>query len=271
MNHLLRRTLEYCLSAGLMIAVLNSSVVFSADSGLDRLRGNADQVQLDGTTLSFHFRDKLPKSGELVFPRLNARLEAVHWLGHPDSKLTLRPDPNVWRIKLDNLPAEQRVVVVKLLDPIVPDRGVETIVVDSGADTVSLPAHFAVTHGEKLRFEPQPHKNTIGYWTVPTDWAAWALEVKAGGTFGVDILQGCGTNQGGSLVEVRISQADQVIDQISFEVEETGHFQNFKQRRIGTLSLPDSGKYQLEIRPQKLANKAVMDVREVKLVPIHAK
>src|ERR1044072_1350534 len=31
--------------------------------------------------------------------------------------------------------------------------------------SIVLLATNAVTHGKQIRYEPQPHKNTIGYWT----------------------------------------------------------------------------------------------------------
>ena len=36
---------------------------------------------------------------------------------------------------------------------------------DGGA--VVLHARHATVHGRTLRYEPQPHKNTVGYWTDP--------------------------------------------------------------------------------------------------------
>ena len=54
---------------------------------------------------------------------------------------------------------------------------------------------------------------------------------------------------------------------LRFTVEDTGHFQNFKQRQIGTVTLSAAGLHTLRIRPISLAAKAVMDVRQVQLVP----
>ena len=128
-------------------------------------------------------------------------------------------------------------------------------------DTVTLHARDATTHGEMLRYEPEPHKDTLGYWTNVNDWAAWPVEVKRAGTFEVHVLQGCGAGQGGS--EVQVSLGD---DSLTFIVEDTGHFQNFRWRDIGTLTIDKPGTYPLEVRPVKLASRAVMDLRQVRLV-----
>ena len=40
-----------------------------------------------------------------------------------------------------------------------------------------------------------PHKNTLGYWVRPNDWARWEFEVSKPGTFRVEALLGCGPAQ----------------------------------------------------------------------------
>jgi acetyl esterase/lipase len=135
-------------------------------------------------------------------------------------------------------------------------------VVTAAADgSVTLAAHDAVTHGEMLRYEPQPHKNTIGYWTRPEDWCEWHFYSEHPGRFELHILQGCGTGQGGSKVAASLGE-----QQVSFTVEDTGHFQNFKDRAVGTVNITAPGVYTLKLRALSKAAKAVMDVREVRLV-----
>lgn len=133
----------------------------------------------------------------------------------------------------------------------------------SAADgTVTLAAKDAVTHGEMLRYEPQPNKNTLGYWTRVEDWAEWRFKLARGGRYEVHVLQGCGGGQGGSQVAVKIGRQE-----LKFTVEDTGHFQNFKDRALGTVSL-EAGEQSLEVRPIIKAAKAVMDVRLVRLIPV---
>lgn len=76
----------------------------------------------------------------------------------------------------------------------------------------------------------------------------------------MEILQGCGKGQGGS--EVELSVGEQVL---TFTVEDTGHFQNFKMREIGPLTFDKPGRYTLTVKPRKKAAAAVMDLREVTL------
>jgi arylsulfatase A-like enzyme len=129
--------------------------------------------------------------------------------------------------------------------------------------TITLPARTADVHGVQLRYEPLPHKNTLGYWTRTEDWASWEFTVTTPGKFALEILQGCGQGQGGS--EVQLSVGDQ---KLTFTVEDTGHFQNFKPRDVGTLMFARPGRYTLEVRPLKKAAAAVMDLRQVMLKPV---
>lgn len=127
--------------------------------------------------------------------------------------------------------------------------------------SVTLPAKTADVHGIMLRFEPLPHKNTLGYWVRADDWASWEFQVTRPGKFRVEILQGCGNGSGGSEVEVAVGG-----QKLAIIVEETGGFQNFVRREIGTIELAQLGRFTLAVKPLKKPGVAVMDLREVRLV-----
>jgi arylsulfatase A-like enzyme len=129
--------------------------------------------------------------------------------------------------------------------------------------TIALPARTAEVHGTQLRYEPSPHKDTLGYWTRAEDWASWDFEVSRPGTFAVTVLQGCGPGQGGS--EVELAVADQTL---RLTVEDTGHFQNFKRRDVGRVRLGRAGRYTLRVTPRRKPAGAVMDLRSVTLRPV---
>jgi len=136
--------------------------------------------------------------------------------------------------------------------------------VQAAADgTLRLHARDAFVHGRNLRYEPQPHKDTLGYWTLPEDWARWDFEVARAGRFRVEVLQGAGRGSGGA--EVNFSVGDQTL---KLTVEDTGNFQNFVVRALGEIKLP-AGRHTLTVKPQTKPGVAVMDLREVKLVPVN--
>jgi hypothetical protein len=214
-----------------------------------------------------------PKSlgGKLVLPRLNNPTKRVFLIGRQPHELKFVPEVKEWIITLPKeLPegAKPAVVVETIGRPHLPLEPERIRPDDDGL--FILPAHKAVTHGEKLRYEPQPHKNTVGYWTNPKDFANWVIEVPKAGEYDVYVLQGCGKGQGGSDVSIHVRSLGaepQTAASVAFVVKETGHFQNFVRRKVGSVSIDGAGRHTVEIRPDRLANKAVMDVREVRLVP----
>ena len=123
----------------------------------------------------------------------------------------------------------------------------------------------ATVHGTKLQYEHNPKKNTLGFWVNAGDWAHWEFANSVAGDFDIEVMQGCGKEQGGSDVEVRVGGKS-----FPFVVEDTGHFQNFKPRVIGRVSLAE-GAQRLEIRPVRKAENAVMDVRQIRLIPAISK
>jgi arylsulfatase A-like enzyme len=126
--------------------------------------------------------------------------------------------------------------------------------------TITLHARTAQVHGVQLRFEPLPHKYTLGYWTRGDDWVSWDFQVDKPGTFAVEIVQACGSGQGDS--EVEFSVGEQTLKVV---VEDTGDFRNFKARTIGTIQLDKVGRSTLTVKVKSKAKAAVMDLRQVVL------
>jgi hypothetical protein len=56
--------------------------------------------------------------------------------------------------------------------------------------------------------------------------------------------------------------ADQVL---RMTVEDSGHFQNFKKRTLGTVKIDKPGRHTLTVRPKSKPGVAVMDLRAVTL------
>jgi arylsulfatase A len=128
--------------------------------------------------------------------------------------------------------------------------------------TIVLLATNATVHGKTIRYEPQPHKNTIGYWTKADDWVSWNFKVHAPGTFEVKLTQACGKGSGGS--EVNFIIGDQIIKDL---VPDTGAFTNWTNRVIGSFALSKAGDYTIEVKPVKKPGLAVMDLRAIVLSP----
>jgi hypothetical protein len=131
---------------------------------------------------------------------------------------------------------------------------------------IVLHARDVIVHGKTVRYEPERHKNTVGYWMDPADWVRWPFVVTRPGAYAIDIEQGCGKGHGGSSVDfISNGQTLNVV------VQDTGHFQNFVTRRIGQFKFDRPGEYALEVRPARKAGVAVMDLRSVTLTPVEEK
>jgi arylsulfatase A-like enzyme len=128
---------------------------------------------------------------------------------------------------------------------------------------IVLPARTADVHGVMLRYEPLPHKDTLGYWVRADDWADWEFDVREPAEFRLEGLVGCGQGSGGSSVEFRA--AGQTL---KLTVPETGGFQQFVPQQLGRLSFDRPGRYRLEVRATSKPGPAVMDLREIRLIPL---
>ncbi|MGE3310110.1 MAG: sulfatase-like hydrolase/transferase [Limisphaerales bacterium] len=127
---------------------------------------------------------------------------------------------------------------------------------------ILLHSRDAFVHGTLLRYEPQPFKNTLGWWARPEDSAEWIFDLPKPGRYSMEILQGCGKGSGGS--EVHFTVAGQTL---VTTVLDTGHFQNFTNRTLGEINLP-SGRHSLKVQPVTKPGGAVMDLRQIVLHPV---
>ena len=117
-------------------------------------------------------------------------------------------------------------------------------------------------HGTVLHYEPQPFKDTLGWWARPDDWAEWIFDLPKAGRYALEILQGCGKGSGGS--EVAFTVAEQ---RLVTTVIDTGHFQNFTNRTLGEVELTP-GRHSLKVQPLSKPGGAVMDLRQIVLRPV---
>jgi len=205
----------------------------------------------------------LPDNGIIRMPRLNNPWKRIYLKSDSKKKaLEFRPEIAEWLITYPRHARTPGVIVVETTGP--PRLLIQPFVTQPNREGIyNLPAYHAVTHGELLRFEPQPHKNTVGYWANEEDWCEWQLNVEEPGEYEVHILQGCGKGHGGSEVSINIGKS-----KLAFIVEDTGHFQNFKPRNLGRIEIMKPGRQSLKVKPISKAKGAVMDVRAIRLLPV---
>lgn len=207
---------------------------------------------------------------EVAIPRLACPLHSIRWQGGAASEFQLHPEPDQWIVRWKKRPAGAHTLAIRLaaapkllseLEPITP----------MADGSIFLPAHLATTVGEKIRYEPQTFKNTVGYWVGKNDSAAWQFQIDQPGSFNVAVLQGCGKGQGGSQVLLQVTDRDRrAAAKVEFEVLETGHFQNFQWRHLGPMRLGAVGVYTLKVSPIAIKKNALMDVRAIHLIRLPA-
>lgn len=202
------------------------------------------------------------EDASLKLPRLANVVKSICWQSAPETKISLQPEPDHWVIRHGKPPIESGDVLVVSFDapPAVFDGS--TVIRAATDGLLLLPAKLATTAGDNLRYEPQPHKNTVGYWSNVKATAEWKFLTPRKGLYEIDILQGCGSGHGGSMVEVQIGEEAR-----TFIVEETGHFQNFIWRTVGTVEVPSNVNVTLKLVPKSKPGGAVMDIRAVRLSP----
>jgi hypothetical protein len=202
----------------------------------------------------------------VVIPRLCAPVRSIRWMGDESREgIELGPEPGEWVISWKSAPEGQTVLLLELdAAPLLLDACPSAE--PAGDGSVMLHAYQAETVGEKLRFEPQWYKNTVGYWAVPTDYAVWQVNIAQPGEYSIAVLQGCGEGQGGSEAVMSLRQGDAVKSSLEFVTVDTGHFQNFRWNHLGALKITEAGEYQLRIEPKRIARGALFDVRAIHLV-----
>lgn len=220
-------------------------------------------------------------AGEVAIPRFFASLRSVHWQAADNSDLSQQPvsstqsksDPiqfkpelATWVLQWKTRPAGASTIVMQFDSPPLLAEENEPITA-SGDGSYWLPASAATATGSKLRFEPQTFKNTVGYWTQVDDFATWNAQIDAPGKFNVAILQGCGRGQGGSTAAIEFTFPEVAeMTRVEFQVEETGHFQNFQWRHLGEIDIAQTGMLSVTCRAVEIRKAALMDVRAIHLI-----
>ncbi|MEM6470671.1 MAG: hypothetical protein AAF802_14025 [Planctomycetota bacterium] len=275
-----RRSLAYVIFFSIAILAPDSSPASDqvkaaeVSSDWNSLGGEGVSVSVSGKRLSLALDASVINRGYVVVPRLCAPIRSVGWKGIPvvldDMKrpiaFQIKPSQQEWKFTWKDAPDGASIIEVAFdTFPVLPKDC--PIATPAGDGSVMLHAFEAKTVGEKILFEPQWYKNTVGYWAVDSDYATWDLEVATPGTYSIALLQGCGEGHGGSDARVTLRQGDEVDAELAFQTIDTGHFQNFRWNHLGLITLSGSGKYELRIEATRIASVALFDVRAIHLVP----
>ena len=254
-EHLLRKPLTSITTAIGMCLVLASQGTAQDTYSTPELLAAREAKQ---------WRVPLSESGPTRIPRVCASLRRAYFEGMPDQLVDVHPEIEYWEIRFRGEAPTSHVILEFDSYPALLSEAMPTK--QAGDGTLTLRCSQGRVRGEKLRFEPQPHKNTIGYWAVAEDTVTWPIQISQPGEFNVGVLQGAG-DKGGGIAKVSLLENGKVVDSFDFDVEVTGHFQNFRWQHVGSLSATKAGQYGLKIEAVKIDQVALMDVRQVHLSP----
>ena len=126
--------------------------------------------------------------------------------------------------------------------------------------SLRLLATNAEIYGKTLIFE-QKYRN-LGYWQSENDAAAWSIEVTQPGAYAVSIDYACDDANAGN---VFVLQAG--AEKLSGRVAGTGNWDTYKSLKPGQITLA-AGPQRIIFRPQGAIQGAMIDLREVKLMPV---
>lgn len=116
---------------------------------------------------------------------------------------------------------------------------------------------LAEIYGETLKFENK-YKN-LGYWQSENDRAVWTLDVPQSTRYDVYLEYACPQGTAGNQVLLEVAG-----QRLTWAVPVTGSWDVYKSRKIGTINLP-SGKTRLAIRSAGKINKALLDLKTIRL------
>lgn len=126
---------------------------------------------------------------------------------------------------------------------------------------VFLDSIDAKVNGGGARYEDDPAKKCIGFWTNEKDTVEWEFVVNEPGKFSVELEVACDKDSGGSDFVVEVSG-----NQIRAKVPDTGSWATFVRKSFGTVELKSTGKTKLIVRPLNKKGLAVMNLRSAKLI-----
>jgi putative membrane-bound dehydrogenase-like protein len=141
--------------------------------------------------------------------------------------------------------------------------GNKPVVVKPGlGGVVRLPATACDIYGDAITFEG-PFQN-IGFWHGEKDQIVWTVELAQAGRYEVTLDYACDNGSAGNRFVLEGGEPA-----LRGQVQGTGGWDQYRQVRIGTLTMP-AGVSHLTVRPEGKPAGALLDLRGLRLEPTSA-
>jgi alpha-L-fucosidase len=217
-----------------------------------------------------------PASRELVVPGIRSPVEQIYFLADRDKKaLEFSQVSSDVKIALSaaSIPASildenSTVLVIEYEGDLRTDQ--RPVLIDP-AYTATLTPHEATIDGDRLKYEFVhqwgPYRGYhVQDWVETDDSMNWEIRAIRDGRYDVEFTYsaapGCEEN------EFVFSAGD---DHLMAGVQNTGSWQTYKTYLIGSIALKKSESITLSVKPEKLGDHSLMDLKSVRLIPIPAK
>jgi len=211
--------------------------------------------------LYFHVFD-WPKDGKLVVPGLKNKITNAYLLADSSkAKLVVTDGGEGSKVITvgDKAPDTIASVVVAEIEG-VPD--VTIMPPEQSEDgSMMLLSSDAELHGG-VKVQHSHGKENIGFWTSQEYYVTWKFKVTKPGDFDVEISSSC-EGKGGSEYTVSVGR-----ESVKDAVEGTGDWNKFKTRKIGSLSISETGVVELAVKPLNKKSSGVMNLQWVRLKPV---
>jgi len=189
------------------------------------------------TTLYLHVFS-WPANGKLLVPGLKTQPQKAYLLANKKA-LPFSETENGIELSVPGAAPDpvSSTVVLKIKGT---SLAIEQISLAQNSDgSLTLPAVEARTHGA-LRYESADHRDNLGFWTNPADFAEWDVKVSKPGKF---IVTADIATTGNS--KILLQAAGQNLEAA---VPNTGDYGKFEQVRMGNLELTSPGQITVALR-----------------------
>jgi putative heme-binding domain-containing protein len=134
------------------------------------------------------------------------------------------------------------------------------LLIDPKADgTLSLLAGNCKIYGDTLVYED--HYQNLGYWQSETDRAVWALKLPRGGKYDVWFDWALPADSPNNSFCLESGESS-----LTARIPKTGSWDDYQQAKLGSIQL-QAGRQNVELRGERPVEGALLDLREIRLVP----
>lgn len=127
--------------------------------------------------------------------------------------------------------------------------------------SVQLDPIAAELHGSKIRVEEKHNHSYIAAWDNAKEWVSWPVRFPAKGTYAVSIICSAAAARTAFVVELAGRKLDGTAAR-------TPTWYDYQTLNLGTVEVPQAGRFDLAIRARDAARWKALNVRSVKLTRV---